>query len=58
MIKIVEWDCDKQEPMNGRRDEHHAAVDIAEDLMPVLDKLAKRDAFGEPVERYGGKSQS
>lgn len=54
VIKIVGWNCDTQEPMKRRRDDNRAAVDMSEDLMPVLNRLAKRDAFDEPVERYGG----
>ncbi|KAJ5624626.1 hypothetical protein N7510_000935 [Penicillium lagena] len=58
VIKIVGWNCDKQEPMRRRRDDHDATVEMSESLMPILNRLAKRDAFDEPVPRYGGKSQS
>ena len=55
VIQIVGWDCDKHEPVLRRRDDH---VGMSEDLMPILHRLSKRDAFDEPVERYGGKSRS
>ena len=68
MIEIVGWDCSNIKPV--RRDTEYApsasALDGLEEglvdlgVMPWSDDggLAKRDAFDNALERYGGKFES
>lgn len=69
-IRIVGWDCDKQRPVAGTgsrpRDvevdvemEIFEEIDMFEQLGPLhWSGLAKRDAFDDSIERYGGMFSS
>ncbi|KAI0448395.1 hypothetical protein F5B21DRAFT_122118 [Xylaria acuta] len=52
IIRIVGWNCTKQEPMNNQR--RDVGMGIFEELGPISwTGLERRDAFDDSIERYG-----